>query len=125
MRIRIYHNPACSNSRAALALIRSRGIEPEIVAYLDTPPDRDTLVGLLAALGLSARELLRSGQPEFAALGLDDPAVTDDRLIDAMLTHPILIQRPVVVASGIARICRPPERVLALLPEPGTPARPV
>lgn len=124
MRIRIYHNPACSNSRAALALIRSRGIEPEIVAYLDTPPDRDTLVGLLAALGLSPRELLRSGQPEFANLGLEDPGLSDDRLIDAMLTHPILIQRPIVVAAAGARICRPPERVLALLPETGMPADP-
>lgn len=115
MTIRIYHNPACSSSRAALALIRGQGIEPEIVAYLETPPDRDTLLGLLAALGLPPRALLRSGEAAFAALGLGDPGVPDERLVEAMLAHPVLMQRPIVVGPGGARICRPPERVLELL----------
>lgn len=120
MSVRIYHNPSCGKSRATLAAIRAHGIEPEIIEYLRTPPDRDTLLGLLAGLGISPRALLRSCQPDYMALGLDDPALPDDRLIEAMLAHPVLIERPIVVAPGGIRICRPPERVLELLASVGT-----
>ncbi|MEZ5813013.1 MAG: arsenate reductase (glutaredoxin) [Rhizobiaceae bacterium] len=115
MTVTIYHNPRCSTSRNTLAIIREHGIEPEIVEYLKTPPDRDLIVELLAATGLSPRELVRAKQAEFSELGLDDPAVTDDQLIDAMAAHPVLIERPVVVAPKGARLCRPKERVLEIL----------
>lgn len=115
MTVTIYHNPRCSTSRNTLAIIREHGIEPEIVEYLKTPPGRDLIVELLAATGLSPRELVRAKQAEFSELGLDDPAVTDDQLIDAMAAHPVLIERPVVVAPKGARLCRPKERVLEIL----------
>jgi len=112
---RLYHNPRCSKSRGALELLRERGVEPVIVPYLDTPPDTDELRGLLAMLSMPARGLLRTGEAEFAELGLADPALPEDRLIAAMVAHPRLIERPVFVHRGRAVIGRPPERVLDLL----------
>ncbi|MDM0046092.1 arsenate reductase (glutaredoxin) [Variovorax dokdonensis] len=112
----IYHNPSCSNSRKALSLLREHGIEPAIVQYLDNPPDADTLRKLLAQMGLPARELLRSKEAMFDTLGLHDPALTDDALIDAMAQHPILMNRPIVVSPKGTRLCRPGETVLELLP---------
>lgn len=115
---RIYHNPACSNSRGALALLRQHGVEPEIVEYLKTPPDRQALEAVLVDLGLTPRLLLRRKEPDYVSLGLDDPTIPDDRLLDAMLAYPILIERPIVITARGARICRPPERVLDLIPPP-------
>ena len=112
---RLYHNPRCSKSRAALELLQASGIEPRIVAYLDSAPDVDELRDLLRLLDLPARALLRSGEDAYAALGLDDPALDDDALIAAMAAHPQLIERPVFVHNGRALIGRPPERVLELL----------
>ena len=112
---RLYHNPRCSKSRGALELLRERGVEPHIVAYLDTPPSEDELQQLLAMLGLSARDLLRTGENEYAELGLDDPSLSDQRIIAAMAAHPRLMERPVFVHGGRAVIGRPPERVLELL----------
>ena len=112
---RLYHNPRCSKSRAALELLQARGVEPRIVAYLDSAPDADELRDLLRLLDLPARALLRSGEDAYAALGLDDPSLNDDALIAAMAAHPQLIERPVFVHNGRALIGRPPERVLELL----------
>ena len=112
---RLYHNPRCSKSRATLELLRERGVEPRIITYLDTPPSADELRSLLAMLRTSARGLLRTGEPEYAALGLADPSVTDDQVIAAMAAHPRLIERPVYVRGDRAVIGRPPERVLDLL----------
>lgn len=112
---RLYHNSRCSKSRAALELLQARGIEPELVYYLETPPDEAHLRDMLEALGLPARALLRTGEPEFTALRLADPALDDDALIAAMASHPNLIERPVFVHRGRAVIGRPPERVLELL----------
>lgn len=112
---RLYHNPRCSKSRAALELLQARGIEPRIVAYLDSAPDADELRDLLRLLDLPARALLRSGEDAYAALGLDDVSLNDDALIAAMAAHPQLIERPVFVHNGRALIGRPPERVLELL----------
>lgn len=112
----IYHNPRCSKSRDTLALLHERGIEPQIVAYLDTPPDAAQIRTLLGQLGLAdARDLMRKGEAEYAELGLADPARTQDELIAAMAAHPRLIERPIVVANGQARIGRPPEKVLEIL----------
>lgn len=111
----LFHNTRCSKSRGALELLRARGIEPDLVYYLETPPDAAQLRGLLAMLDLPARALLRTGEPEYADLGLDDPAVTDEQVIAAMASHPRLIERPVFVRGGRAVIGRPPERVLELL----------
>jgi arsenate reductase (glutaredoxin) len=113
---RIYHNPRCSKSRAALALLRERGVEPEIIEYLKTPPDPETLSGLIAKLGIRPRDLLRTGEEEYRELGLGDPSLPDDRLIRAMAEHPKLIERPIVVHGGRARLGRPPQRVLEVLP---------
>ena len=113
---RIYHNPQCGTSRNVLALIRHAGIEPEIVDYLRTPPDRATLLALLSSLQMTPRQLLRRKGTPFEALGLDDATLTDDALIDAMLAHPILIERPIVVSPKGTRLCRPSETVLDLLP---------
>lgn len=113
---RIYHNPQCGTSRNVLALIRHAGIEPEIVDYLRTPPDRATLLALLSSLQMTPRQLLRRKGTPFEALGLDDATLTDDALIEAMLAHPILIERPIVVSSKGTRLCRPSETVLELLP---------
>ncbi|MFU8895822.1 MAG: arsenate reductase (glutaredoxin) [Gammaproteobacteria bacterium] len=116
MAVTIYHNPRCSKSRQTLALLESRGVSPRIVEYLKTPPDRATIVALLRKLDMPARQLVRSKEPEFAALGLDAAAATEDMLIDAMASHPKLIERPVVVVDRRARIGRPPEAVLEILP---------
>jgi arsenate reductase len=113
---RLFHNPRCSKSRQALALLEARGVQPVIVPYLEQPPSPAELRELLTQLGLPVRELLRRGEPEIEALGLDDPAASDDALIDAMAAHPRLIERPIFVFGGRAVIGRPPERVLELLP---------
>lgn len=113
---RIYHKPQCGTSRNVLALIRHAGIEPEIVDYLRTPPDRATLLALLSSLQMTPRQLLRRKGTPFEALGLDDATLTDDALIEAMLAHPILIERPIVVSPKGTRLCRPSETVLELLP---------
>lgn len=115
MPTKLYHNTRCSKSRGALELLNARGIEPELVYYLETPPSPAELRELLRMLGTGARGLLRTGEPEYAALGLDDPALDDDALIAAMSAHPKLIERPVFVRQGRAVIGRPPERVLDLL----------
>ena len=120
MTVTIYHNPACGTSRNTLALIRATGIEPKIIPYLETPPDRATLVALIARMGIAPRALLRKKGTPFAALGLEDPALSDDALIDAMIAHPILIERPIVVAPGGVKLCRPSEAVLPLLDRPLT-----
>ena len=116
--ITIFHNPACGTSRNTLALIRNSGDEPRVVEYLETPPSRETLVGLIAAMGITPRELLRQKGTPYAELGLDDPKWTDAQLIDFMLQHPILINRPIVVTPLGTRLCRPSERVLDILPSP-------
>lgn len=110
----LYHNPRCSKSRQALELLRGRGIEPRIVLYLETPPDAEALRRLLVALDLGASELLRKGEPEYAALGLGDPALDDAALVAAMAAHPRLIERPILLRGARAVIGRPPERVLEL-----------
>jgi arsenate reductase (glutaredoxin) len=117
-KVTIYHNPRCSASRNTLALIRERGIEPQVVEYLKTPPDRDTLRRLIADSGLSVRETVRSKEALYQELGLGDPARSDEDLMDAMLTHPILINRPIVVTPSGTRLCRPTEVVLDILPPP-------
>ena len=115
----LYHNPRCSKSRAALELLQDHGIEPRVVHYLDTPPDAATLHAVVAALGLPARALLRTGEDAYASLGLEDPALDDSRIIAAMAAHPRLIQRPILVRNDRAVIGRPPERVLELLDPAG------
>ncbi len=116
--ITIYHNPACGTSRNTLAMIRNAGIEPQVIEYLKTPPSRATLIALLERMQISARELLREKGTPYLELGLDDAALTDAQLLDAMLQHPILINRPIVVSPLGARLCRPSELVLELLPKP-------
>ena len=116
--ITIYHNPACGTSRNVLALIRNSGEEPTVIEYLKTPPDRATLTALIAAMGVSARAVLREKGTPYAELGLGDPQWGDDRLIDFMLQHPILINRPIVVTPLGTRLCRPSEAVLDILPQP-------
>ncbi|MDO9286485.1 MAG: arsenate reductase (glutaredoxin) [Aquabacterium sp.] len=116
--ITIFHNPACGTSRNALALIRNSGVEPTIVNYLETPPGRARLVELLAAMGIPVRALLRRKGTPYDDLKLDDPAWTDDQLIDFMVAHPLLMNRPVVVTPLGTRLCRPSEAVLDLLPSP-------
>ncbi|ATD67332.1 MULTISPECIES: arsenate reductase (glutaredoxin) [Luteimonas] len=111
----LFHNPRCSKSRAALALLGMRGITPRLVRYLDTPPGADALRLLLRRLELPARDLLRSGEAAYAALGLNDPALDEDAIIDAMAAHPELIERPVLVRGERAVIGRPTERLLTLL----------
>ena len=115
MTVKIYHNPRCSKSRETLKLLQERGVEPEVVKYLDTPPGREELVALLAQLGLEPRELMRRKEAVYKELGLDAPALTRDQLIQAMLDHPVLIERPIVVSNGKAALGRPPERVLEVL----------
>jgi arsenate reductase len=118
MNVMIYHNPACGTSRNTLALIRNAGIEPTVIAYLENPPDRATLAGLIARAGLTVRAALRDKGTPYAALGLDDPALNDGQLLDAMLAHPVLINRPFVVTPDGVRLCRPSELVLDILPLP-------
>lgn len=116
MNITIYHNPACGTSRNTLEMIRKAGIEPTIIEYLKTPPTRDELVALIDAMPITARELLRKKGTPYHDLGLDDPDLTDDQLIDAMMEHPILINRPIVISDQEVNLCRPSEKVMALLP---------
>ena len=118
MSVTIYHNPNCGTSRNTLAMIRQAGIEPEVIEYLKTPPDRARLVALIAAMGISPRDLLRRKGTPHDALGLDDPTLGHDALIDHMLAQPILINRPIVVTEKGTALCRPSERVLDLLPDP-------
>ncbi|HPR43894.1 MAG: arsenate reductase (glutaredoxin) [Ottowia sp.] len=113
--VTIYHNPRCSTSRNALALLQERGIEPRVIEYLKTPPSRAELKAIAKATGEPLRALVRAKQAEYTELGLDDPALTDDQLIDAMLAHPVLINRPIVVTPRGARLGRPLERVLEVL----------
>lgn len=115
MQVTIYHNPRCSKSRATLALLEERGIEPRVVRYLDTPPSTAEIRSLLDALGIEARALLRKGEAEYLELGLGRDELDDETLIEAMHAHPRLIERPVVLADGRARIGRPPESVLEIL----------
>jgi arsenate reductase (glutaredoxin) len=117
MNVTIYHNPNCGTSRNALAMIRNAGIEPAVIEYLKTPPSRDRLVGMIADAGLSIREAIRQNGTPYAELGLDDPSLGDEQLLDAMVTHPILINRPFVVTPLGTRLCRPSEVVLNILPE--------
>jgi len=117
-KITIYHNPACGTSRNTLALIRNSGVDPTVIHYLETPPSRETLVALIAAMGIPARGLLRKNVPPFEALGLAEERFSDEELIDAMLAHPILINRPIVVTPLGTRLCRPSEVVLDILPNP-------
>ena len=114
--ITIYHNPACGTSRNVLGLIRNSGVEPTVIAYLETPPDRATLKALIAAMGISVRDVLRIKGSPYDALGLGDPKWSDEQLIDFMLQHPILINRPIVVTPLGTRLCRPSETVLEILP---------
>ncbi|HWZ47605.1 MAG TPA: arsenate reductase (glutaredoxin) [Herbaspirillum sp.] len=118
MSVTIYFNPACGTARNTLALIRNSGDEPEIIEYLKTPPSRETLLKLIGDAGLTVREALRQKGTPYAELHLDNPALSDDQLIDAMLAHPILINRPFVVTPKGTRLCRPSELVLAILPHP-------
>jgi arsenate reductase (glutaredoxin) len=115
--VTIYHNPACGTSRNVLALIREAGIEPRVIEYLKTPPDRRALESLLERSGLKPRELLREKGTPYAELGLADESLSDSQLIDAMLAHPILINRPIVVTASGVRLCRPAETVLQILPD--------
>ncbi len=118
MTVLIYHNPDCGTSRNTLALIRNSGVEPEVIEYLKTPPDRATLVRLIAAMGIPTRELLRRKGTPYDDLQLDDPKWSDDQLIDQMLAHPILINRPIVVTALGTKLCRPSELVLDILAAP-------
>jgi arsenate reductase len=115
MTITIFHNPRCSKSRATLSLLQEQGIEPEIVLYLESPPDAGELRIILDKLGMSPRELMRTGEAEFRQQGLEDESLTDDELITAMVANPKLIQRPIVLAGGRAAMGRPPESVLDIL----------
>jgi arsenate reductase len=117
MSVTIYHNPDCGTSRNTLAMIRNAGVEPEIVEYLKTPPDRDTLKALIVHAGLAVRAALREKGTPYAELGLGDPSLSEEQLLDAMLEHPILINRPFVVSAHGVRLCRPSELVLEILPE--------
>jgi arsenate reductase (glutaredoxin) len=116
--ITIYHNPSCGTSRNTLAMIRQSGEEPRVIEYLETPPSRDELVGLIRAMGMSPRELLRQKGTPYDELRLADPKWTDDEIIDLMLEHPILINRPIVVTPKGTLLCRPSEAVLDILPNP-------
>ncbi|WP_159350542.1 arsenate reductase (glutaredoxin) [Roseomonas harenae] len=117
MTVTIYHNPACGTSRNVLALIRNSGEEPEVIEYLKTPPSREQLADLVRRMGISLRDLLRQKGTAYDQLGLGDPVLTDDQLLDAMMAHPILINRPIVVTPLGVRLCRPSEAVLNILPD--------
>lgn len=116
MKATIYHNPACGTSRNVLALLRETGLEPEVIEYLRDPPTRERLVELIRAAGLTVREALRQKGTPYDELGLGDPGLSDDQLLDAMMAHPILINRPFVVTAKGTRLCRPAETVRELLP---------
>lgn len=117
-KVTIYHNPACGTSRNTLAMIRASGVEPEVIEYLKTPPDRETLCGLIAAMQITPRQLLREKGTPYQEMGLADAGLGDDALIAAMLAHPILINRPIVVTNIGVRLCRPSEVVLEILEHP-------
>lgn len=112
----VYHNPACGTSRNVLGLIRNAGIDPHVIEYLKTPPTRELLVDLITRAGISPRDLLREKGTPYADLGLEDPSLSDDALVDAMMAHPILINRPLVVSPLGVKLCRPSETVLDLIP---------
>jgi len=116
--ITIYHNPACGTSRNTLAMIRNSGSEPEVIEYLKTPPGKEKLGALVRAMGISVRELLRRKGTPYDELGLDDPKWTDEQLLELMVKHPILMERPIVVTPLGTRLCRPSELVLDILPSP-------
>lgn len=116
MLVELWHNPACSNSRNALALIREAGIEPAIVEYLKTPPSKARLAEIIAAAGLAVREVIREKEAAYTEQGLDDPSLSDDALLDAMVATPVLINRPFVISPLGTRLARPPERVREILP---------
>jgi arsenate reductase len=116
--ITIYHNPNCGTSRNTLALIRNSGAEPEVIEYLTHPPSRETLQQLIAAMGVPVRDVIRQKGTPYAELQLDNPALTDEQLLDATLAHPILMNRPIVVTPLGTRLCRPSEAVLDILPAP-------
>jgi arsenate reductase (glutaredoxin) len=116
MDVVIYHNPGCGTSRNTLGLIRQAGIEPRVIEYLKTPPTRAELVDLIGRMGVSVRDVLRDKGTPFHELGLGDPALTDEQLIDAMMEHPVLINRPIVVTPLGVKLCRPSETVLDILP---------
>ncbi|HEX5421446.1 MAG TPA: arsenate reductase (glutaredoxin) [Gammaproteobacteria bacterium] len=115
MTITLFHNPRCSKSRAALALLRERGVEPILVEYLNTPPSREELRRIVKFLDIPPHDLLRRGEPEYRELGLEDPSVDDEAIFAAIAEHPILLERPIAIAGQHAVIGRPPERVLELL----------
>ena len=116
--VTIWHNPACGTSRNTLAMVRNAGIEPKIVEYLKTPPTREAVAAAIAAAGLTVRAATRQKGTPYAELGLDDPTLSDDALLDAMMVHPILINRPFVFTPLGVRLCRPSEQVLEILPTP-------
>jgi arsenate reductase len=118
MSVTIYHNPACGTSRNTLALIRAAGTDPQVINYLETPPSREDLASLIERMGIKPRDLLRQKGTRYAKLGLDNPALSGDQLIDAMMAHPILINRPIVVAPKGVKLCRPSEEVLSILDQP-------
>jgi arsenate reductase (glutaredoxin) len=118
-RVTIYHNPACGTSRNTLALLRHAGLDPEVIEYLKTPPGKDKLRELLAAMDMPVRALLREKGTPYAELGLADPKWTDEQLLDFMVQHPILMNRPIVVTPLGTKLCRPSEEVLEILPVPG------
>lgn len=118
MTVTIYHNPACGTSRNVLAMIENSGARPRIIEYLKTPPSREALAGLIARMGIPVRALLREKGTPYHELGLDDPGLSDDALLDAMMAHPILINRPIVVTELGVKLCRPSELVLEILPAP-------
>jgi arsenate reductase len=118
MSITIYHNPACGTSRNVLGLIRNSGVEPRVIEYLKTPPSRDELLALIDRMGIAVRDILRRKGTPYDELALGNPALSDDVLIDAMMAHPILINRPIVVTDTAVKLCRPSETVLDILPDP-------
>jgi arsenate reductase len=118
MSITIYHNPNCGTSRNVLALIRNSGEEPRVIEYLKTPPSKDELADLIRRMGIPVRDVLRQKGTPYDELGLGNPALSDDELLDAMMAHPILINRPIVVTDKGVKLCRPSEEVLDILPNP-------
>lgn len=118
MTVTIYHNPGCGTSRNTLAMIRQAGEDPQVIEYLKDPPSRETLIQLLDMMGMKPRDILRQKGTPYAELGLDDPRLGDEELLQAMMEHPILINRPIVVTDKGARLCRPSETVLDILPNP-------
>lgn len=118
MTVTIYHNPACGTSRNTLAMIRQSGEEPQVIEYLKDPPSRERLKALIDAMDMTPRQLLREKGTPYADLGLDDPSLTDDALLDAMMAYPMLINRPIVVTDKGAALCRPSQKVLGLLANP-------